>query len=263
MYLERTSLELTAKLQDGIATTVEFSAWDFACGTELLAKFFIEPRSIFIVTFDLRDIAKEKIRSWLRLISTRAGTFAPILLVGTHADEKLFKEEGAMATTLNTLAQDLTCNFPGVKLITAVSSYDGTGIEELRNSLITEALNQKQVGKIIPKPYALLEESIKSIAEEKKALQQPPIIPWSELVPIAAKSHIHTESTLRSATAFLKDLGVLVTFSDENFGFLAPTIVIDPPWICELVVRLIQSLNHSPKFYYRQQYQELSIRMAL
>ena len=237
-YIGQRIINLTSKREDGSTATVEFNAWDF-CGnqnTETSHSFFVAPKSLFIVTIDLRDVKKEKIRFWLQSISTRASG-ASIFLIGTHADDKSFRDD-RLSSVLTSIAEEFTSRFSGIKVIMAVSSYDGSGFDALRDSLVREALEEKHVGKIVPKPYALLEQSVKQIASEKLEQQNPPLLSWEDYSAVGATCHIHTESSLRSATTYLRDLGVVITFSDETKVnvHMKPTLVLDPQWICKLIV---------------------------
>ena len=68
---------------------LQIDVWDFA-GQALYGathQFFVSPRSIFIVCFDLRHERDEAIERWLETIVSRAGPDAPVLLVGTPMDE--------------------------------------------------------------------------------------------------------------------------------------------------------------------------------
>ena len=240
-YIDRKIFNITTKnnqSQDGSNVSIEFNTWDFCKNDYFIShQFFIQSKSIFIITFDLLKVQKERVLFWLQSISTKAGNNTPIFLVGTHSDDKLFKEENVLSTALNSIAQEFSSKFEGIKLITAVSSTDGSGIDELRNSLVSEVLKLKHVGKIIPKPYTLLEDAIKSLAQEKQSLQQCPIISWDTYTQLGAKCHIHTDSTLHTATSFLSDIGIVTTFADDSSAsHLTPAIVLDPEWICKLTV---------------------------
>ena len=236
-YIDSKVIKISTKQSDGKNISVEFNTWDFSNEIELFHQFFVASKSIFIITVDLRDISKSKLRYWLESISSRADLDSPIFIVGTHSDDKLFKDDGAIGNVLNIIAQEYGSKFSNIKLITSVSSYDGNGIDELRNALVNSALNLKHVGRIIPKPYNLLEDAIKLIHGEKLTSNYPPIISWKEYTTIAAKCHIHTDTTLRSATSFLRDLGIVITFPDANEpNHLTPLVVFDQNWICELAV---------------------------
>ena len=167
------------------------------------------------------------------------GQDVPIFLIGTHADDKQFRDdEEKLGKILNKIAEEFTPKFQGIRLITAVSTYDGSGIDELKENLIVEALKQKHMGKIVPKPYFLLEESIQSIKDDKRKIQETPIITWEQYTQIAGNCHIHNDVSLISATSFLHDLGVLLYFNNDHTisTLLSNVVIIDPQWLIDMMV---------------------------
>lgn len=193
-----------------------------------------------MIVFDLRYDATHhsRVEFWLQSIVVRAGDVS-VLLVGTHADDKKFKEEGALQSALEDIANEFVNRFPCIKLITAVSCLDGQGFEELKGEISKEALKMKHIGEILPKPYMLLESAISSVKDDKKANNEPPIIQWNEFTSIAATCHIHSNDALRAATSFLHDLGVLLHYTDEGHDGLNQMVVIDPQWLIDMAVCFI------------------------
>ena len=194
-------------------------------------------RSIFLIVFDLRYDATHhsRVEFWLQSIVLRAGDVS-VLLVGTHADDKKFKEEGSLQSALEDIATEFVDRFPCIKLITAISCLDGQGIEELKAEISKEALKMKHIGEILPKPYMLLESAISNLKEERKLNNEPPIVQWSEFINLAAACHIHSPDALTAATSFLHDLGVLLHYTDEGHDGLNQMVVIDPQWLIDMAV---------------------------
>ena len=196
---------------------------------------------MFLIVFDLREEIsnQSRIEYWLLSIRMHVGQDVPIFLIGTHADDKQFRDdEEKLGKILNKIAEEFTPKFQGIRLITAVSTYDGSGIDELKENLIVEALKQKHMGKIVPKPYFLLEESIQSIKDDKRKIQETPIITWEQYTQIAGNCHIHNDVSLISATSFLHDLGVLLYFNNDHTisTLLANVVIIDPQWLIDMMV---------------------------
>lgn len=229
----------------GNRVQIELSTWDFA-GQEIYYtthQFFLSDRSVFLVVFDLRyDVQQHsRIEFWLESIKIRCGPKCPVVLVGTHADDKKYKEEAVLQTQLQDIANEFSGRFPSIKLITAVSSLDGMGIEELKEGILKEAMKQKHMGEILPKPYILLEAKVKEVKKAKHKEGLPPVLEWSDYQDLASKCHIHSQDTLIVATQFLHDLGVVLHFHDETVDNI---VVVDPQWLIDMMSEIITTKHN-------------------
>ena len=207
---------------------------------KLTHQFFITGRSLFCVLFDLRKDKIEEIEYWLQLIITRAGDEISIFIIGTHADDRKFREDGILQSKLESIANKYSSRCKKIILITAISSLDGTGIEELRDSLINEALKQNHFGEFIPKQFILLEDAIVNLREEKRKWAVPPIVSWNDYLKLVDNCYIHSPSVIQFATLLLHDLGVLLYFKYDHIHSTTPTqfIIIDPQWLIDMTVCL-------------------------
>lgn len=193
-----------------------------------------------MLVWDLRnDPSNSRIEFWLQSIVARAGSKVPVLLVGTHSDDKQFREDDdALVAKLESVAEEYSKRFPSIKLITAVSCADGAGMDELKESLIESALQQKHMGEPLPMSYLTLEEEINKIRDERASRFAPPIIEWNEFKSIGNKCHILSQEALKVAARFLHDLGALLYYpiSDEGELDLSNIVIVDPKWLIYMMV---------------------------
>jgi len=229
--------------------TVDFSIWDFA-GQELYYtthQFFLTGRSMFVVVFDLQQTYNQQTRVefWLQSIALHAGRDVPVFLVGTHADSRMFRDDDAIAERLNSVALEFTSCSANIRLVTAVSCHLGTGIDELREMLVAEALKLKHMGEQIPSSYLRLEQAVEQIKEEKSRNKEPPMIAWSQYVALAETCRIHTTAALKVATAFLHDLGILLHYSfNDGISNLNDIVVVDPQWLIDMMAQIISTKHN-------------------
>lgn len=187
----------------------------------------------------------------MQSISARVGPNIPVILVGTHADSKEFKNnENLLVQKLEQAAEEYS-RFKNIKMIIPVSCSEGIGIEELKQSIINIALEQKYMGEKLPSTYVSLEEAVQKCKEEKANRSQPPILDWNEFKVLAQKCHINNEESLKVATKFLHDLGVLLYYpSNRNEGDLDLNnlVIVDPQWLIDMMVCPSFFISLSPLF---------------
>ena len=90
-------------------------------------QFFLSSQAIYLVVWDMRlDISEARIDYWLESIVSRTGG-APIIIVGTHADDEMFEFSGLLEEKLLEVESTFVSRFPSIVCITAVSCFNMSG----------------------------------------------------------------------------------------------------------------------------------------
>eukprot|EP00012_Vannella_robusta_P006904 CAMPEP_0206208048 /NCGR_PEP_ID=MMETSP0166-20121206/15974_1 /ASSEMBLY_ACC=CAM_ASM_000260 /TAXON_ID=95228 /ORGANISM="Vannella robusta, Strain DIVA3 518/3/11/1/6" /LENGTH=748 /DNA_ID=CAMNT_0053628965 /DNA_START=1 /DNA_END=2244 /DNA_ORIENTATION=+ len=139
--------EISVPFQDG--KEILWDCWDYA-GQEIYYsthQFFLSPRSVYLICFNLLENNHSKVEYWLNSIHSRARG-SPIFLVGTHLDDKQVTEEYLqeyMSKLCNTVKPERFISIPSVKGIYSVGSNKGIGIQVLIDGLSQEIVKSKFV----------------------------------------------------------------------------------------------------------------------
>jgi Leucine-rich repeat (LRR) protein/GTPase SAR1 family protein len=197
---------------------LKFSAWDFA-GQEIYYpthQFFISPRSIYLIVFNMVDEQSSRVEYWLNTVQSRAAN-PTVILVGTHLDDKRCTST-FIAELQSSFEERYKKRFPCIKAVTFVSCHTSKGLEELKDTLINTALKEKVLSQRVPLSYLMMAQVVE---KEKKTR---PILRWSTFEKMALNAGI-SEDGIEIATEFLHDVGVLIHFKDpllKDFVFLNP-----------------------------------------
>lgn len=203
-----------------------FSTWDFA-GQEVYYnthQFFLSQRSLYLVVFSLAlALDDNNILTWLNSLQVRAPG-VPVLLVGTHADDKrctpahlaeqsnaleaiigkwerLYRKDIRIRIAKNTAAG--LCFFP---VGAGAARQRNSGVLPLREALLAVARVQPCLKERVPNTYLGLEETIKRKRAE---------LPFANLETVRLWGVIADELSLRRACRLLHDQGVIVSFLDD------------------------------------------------
>ncbi len=117
--------------------------WDFG-GQEVYRvthQFFFSRRAFYLVVWNARDGQEQnEVEGWLRRIRLRVGHDARVLIVATHCDERRPELD----------YPQLDGAFPGMLAGRhEIDNRTGTGIDDLRNAMATEAARLPQMGQLI------------------------------------------------------------------------------------------------------------------
>lgn len=163
---------------------------------------------------------------WLSSIECHAPS-CPVFVVGTHIDE-VNKYE------LNT--EVLKKRYPQIVGFYFVSSFNGTGIDNLSKAIVESALNEKYMGEKIPECWLNFEAALQQIKNEKSLLD------YSECAKIASNHGIFDSTELSQALQFLHDLGSIMYFSNQEI--LRTKVVINPQFMVDLMACLVSVHNN-------------------
>jgi hypothetical protein len=162
-----------------------------------------------MLIFNLVDISASRIEYWLKALKLRAPT-APVVLVGTHLDDKRVADKKVHREILNEMKQKYQSRFPMIRDYCAVSSKNGKGLKELKARLITLALQDPAVNQHVPMSYVALESSIKKIRSKKE------IMSLKEFKEFVAESGIEADEDVITVLKFMNDVGVVSYFSKHD-----------------------------------------------
>eukprot|EP01114_Cavostelium_apophysatum_P022155 TRINITY_DN7922_c0_g2_i4.p1 TRINITY_DN7922_c0_g2~~TRINITY_DN7922_c0_g2_i4.p1 ORF type:complete len:1489 (-),score=439.35 TRINITY_DN7922_c0_g2_i4:127-4593(-) len=212
---------------------VNFSIWDFA-GQELYYashQFFLSDRSIYIVVFDLRFGEEEsRVEFWLQSINARAPN-APILILGTHADDKKCTgTPGYVEEQLQSLRDKYMKRFKNIAQVVAADVTKS--VKQIKKSLKDMTAQHKIMGELMPQSYLELE---KLIIEERKTKN---IVGWPYLLKLGAVANLNDSGAILRAVKMLHELGSVVYFDDKNSG-LSDCVILNPQFITDLLATII------------------------
>ena len=149
-----------------------------------------------------------------------------LFFIGTHIDE-VNKYELSIEKFKKRYPQIAGCFF--------VSSYNGTGIDELAKAIVEVALKEKYMGEAIPSAWLDFEHALHDMKSKKN------ILDYADIEKIASNHGIFDQLELNQALQFLHDLGSLMHFNNE---FLRDKVVINPQFMVDLMASLVSVHNN-------------------
>lgn len=172
-------------------------------------QFFLTTRSVYLLIFNLVDISASRLEYWLKALKLRAST-APVVLVGTHLDDKRVSDKKVHREILNEMKRKYQSRFPMIKDYFAVSSKNGKGLKELKARLISLALQDPAVNQHVPMSYVALESNIKKIRSKKE------IMSLKEFKEFVSEAGIEHDEDVITVLKFMNDVGVISYFSKHD-----------------------------------------------
>eukprot|EP01103_Thecamoeba_quadrilineata_P016060 TRINITY_DN5267_c0_g2_i1.p1 TRINITY_DN5267_c0_g2~~TRINITY_DN5267_c0_g2_i1.p1 ORF type:complete len:1706 (+),score=349.49 TRINITY_DN5267_c0_g2_i1:81-5198(+) len=213
---------------------LSFMGWDFA-GQEIYHsthQFFLSRKSLYLLTFNLVDEGSAKLENWLNTIQARGN--GPVLLVGTHLDDKRCTP-AYVSSMIQRIHEKFKRRFVNLKGVVALSCASGKGMDDLREWLCTIALEEEQQ---VPASYRVLAR----IADLERSNRQ--IIEWSIFEKWCQSLGVPFVE-MNAAAAFLNDVGVLIFFPTDPS--LKDILVLDPQYLARIMATIITLKNQFVK----------------
>jgi Protein tyrosine and serine/threonine kinase/C-terminal of Roc, COR, domain len=185
-------------------------------------------RAIYVVVFNLVDLGESRIEYWLQSVQAR-GRGAPVILVGTHFDDKRCTDE-YMSETYAYLKRKYLNRHSNIVTLLSVSTRTGRCVDEVREVVVDTALKLDYMPEEIPLRYLDVEEKLLSL----RSVLPVPTQSWEEFARMCENSNVQSESLAPLAT-YLNDLSVLVYFRDVS----RDVVVIDPQWITQMFATIV------------------------
>lgn len=214
--------------------TVHLSCWDFG-GQEVYYpthQFFLSACSVYVLVWSfLFPDELSRIEFWLDSIRHRAPQ-CRIILVGTHADEKLPKHVDVDQVVAQ-MKDKWKPRYPAIVDIVAVSNVTQKGIEDFRVLLENVVLNDQSVGAALPSSYLVLER----LFEAEANIRDPPLITFSKLREMGEVCGLSSQTDLLTAVKLMHNLGVIIYFHDDEF--LRNIVFLKPQWLTRVMSSII------------------------
>ena len=194
------------------------NAWDFG-GQEVYRithQFFFTRRAIYLVVWKPRQGQDENaIEEWCRRIQLRVGDDAKILVVATHATQRVPELDYPL----------LRAKF-GDMLVRnhAVDNEDGSGVENLRDDIARHAAALPQMGEIVSASWQAARAELLSLHDAH--------ITYGRFGEICGVHGLDRDAT-RALARMLHHLG-LVIYYDEDDG-LRDIVVLQPEWLTKAI----------------------------
>lgn len=204
----------------------KLNVWDFG-GQEIYHsthQFFLTNRSMYILVWDARQEDEYgRIDYWLNTVESFAGD-SPILLVINKCDER----KNIKHVDLNSLQN----NFPQIVDAYKVSCSNGTGIDELEQSIRNEAVKLPLTNIVWLSSWISIRKHLEQMAVSKH------IITFTEYQDICTQYNV-TEGEARSLSQYLHDLGIILHFQDDIL--LKDFVILNPDWGTDAVYKVLDA----------------------
>lgn len=226
-------IDVVKMTDPGDGTKYLWDVWDYA-GHEVYYTthtFFLSPRAVYLLVFNMEQYSRLSIEYWMQSIVFKAGTEAPIFLVGTHP-ERLTTEE---RTSL--LAQ-LKANYRGIFVdLVWINAVTGEGVEELKGKICKIAAKRRLVGETVPISYMRIADQLRATAQAR------PYMPMKELAGIVLSNDVSAES-VDAAVSWLIDVGAVLSYATSNRNAPEQLVFIDPQFLCNMFAQVV-SIKYS------------------
>mmetsp|Transcript_560 Transcript_560/g.1284 ORF Transcript_560/g.1284 Transcript_560/m.1284 type:complete len:1538 (-) Transcript_560:24-4637(-) len=222
-------------LADNKRISVQFEVCDLPVGSEeenySCQQLFFTPRTLYLVVFNA--VEREQlphVDHWLELIHSRAGN-APILLVGTHTDDRQCTQE--YIEGIKTRLFSRQSRYKSIKGLHMVNPK--AGVEDLQRAIMETAVNEPYMPESIPAFYEEIGAKVRDLGATK------PFLTYADFCELC-KNHGVTENLL-SLALFLHDIGEIFYFPNISSDF----IMTNPLWVKRQFVLFIEDPNRVVK----------------
>ena len=200
---------------------IRLNVWDFG-GQEIYHathQFFLTKRSLYLLVCNCRTSEEEnRLEYWLKLIET-FGDQSPVIIVGNKKDEQ----------PLDINRKALLEKYPNIKAILETSCLNGQGITELRNAIMKEVRQLKEVYDLLPLPWFEVKEQLEAMTED--------FISYGNYIGICVTRKIPEEENQEQLIDLLHRLGLVLSF--RNHPLLQSTNVLNPDWVTQGIYALL------------------------
>ena len=211
----------------------KFTCWDLN-GREIFwssHQFFLQSRSIFVITFDLSDPQYHALDYWVSQLKNNVPLepHSPIFLVGTHLDVPVCQQPAYQAhvmSVINTRYELRSLNILGVYFVSSVTK---DGITNLRTRIEDCAGREMLIR--VPPTFTMLQH----LLESHKALQH---IQWEQFQELATNCGIRERDHGR-VIQFLQEAGTLLRFPDHSRA-VEEMIVLDVEWFSSVIYSFVK-----------------------
>ncbi|XP_061194047.1 uncharacterized protein LOC133202269 [Saccostrea echinata] len=238
---------------------------DFAgqCAYYASHQIFLSPRAFFILVLNMEMNFDDKVGEevccqegsiyrgwthrdylefWMKSIHQYSSDKAPVILVGTHSENKTEKEKKLFFRevwkTLDMNKKSLHKHID-VKRRFAVGFQDNESIEKLKLSIADVVCRLDHWGEELPQSWAMFETFFR---EKKihKILSRGDLQSFIETLPEGIK--LHTIKDVDAMLQFFHDIREIIHFNQQ---FLNEVIILDVQWFADAFKNIITDKNHA------------------
>ncbi|XP_062586675.1 uncharacterized protein LOC134248280 [Saccostrea cucullata] len=238
---------------------------DFAgqCAYYASHQIFLSPRAFFILVLNMEKKFDDKVGEevccqegsvyggwthrdylefWMKSIHQYSSDKAPVILVGTHSENKTEKEKELFFRevwkTLDMKKKSLQKHID-VKRRFEVGFHDNEGIEKLKLSIADVVCRLDQWGEELPQSWAMFETFFR---EKKihKILSRGDLVSFNETLPEGIK--LQNTEDMSAMLQFFHDIREIIHFSQQ---FLNESIILDVQWFADAFKNVITDKNHA------------------
>ncbi|MEH2090084.1 COR domain-containing protein, partial [Nostoc sp.] len=200
---------------------IRLNVWDFG-GQEIYHathQFFLTKRSLYLLVCNCRTSEEEnRIEYWLKLIESFGGQ-SPVIIVGNKKDEQ----------PLDINRKALREKYPNIQDIIETSCQDNIGIDELRNAILQQIANLKEVYDLLPLTWFEVKQQLEAMTED--------FITYNRYIGICYDNKIPEEQNHDQLIDLLHRLGLVLNFRDHPI--LKNTNILKPNWVTEGIYALL------------------------
>jgi len=208
---------------DQPGVVMDLDVWDFGGQLEYRAtqRFYLTDRSLFLLVWNSRARAVDgKVVPWLDVVTARAPR-SPIIVVATHGDEH---SPAALRT-------DLASRYRQITAAHTVDSRTGTGIGELRQTILAQAAALPLMGMRWPTTWTAAAQAVREL---------PGLTATRNAVfKTMATAGLTDPAGHQAVAQVLHDLGHIVYFADQPD--LAAKVILRPQWLDARITQVIDS----------------------
>lgn len=170
---------------------------------------------------------------WLRHINAHARNRPPILLVGTHRDQRHEASVGSLVSTVEAEYKRGWCG--NVRGVHAVSCVKRIGLDELRASILQIAQKLLSAQRV-PAYYLALRQVLSTLKSDFTDYTRFSILEARARERIGSQfaSEMAFQSELRTALQFFTDCGTILYFDSSE---LRDMVILDPRWLANVFSR--------------------------
>ncbi|XP_062621697.1 uncharacterized protein LOC134283271, partial [Saccostrea cucullata] len=179
---------------------------------------------------------------WAKSIHQYSSEKAPVLLVGTHAEQKTKEEKEKFFreiwTRLDTKDASLQ-NHIDRKRMFAIGFHENEGIEKIKLSVVDVVQRLDHWGEKLPYSWALFEKFF----QEKKNLRiisKEALLAFNEALPQELK--LEKDEDIKTMLQFFHDIREILHFDQES---LTGIIILDVQWFADAFKNVITDKNHA------------------
>lgn len=231
----KVKLDKGDKQENKKAKKIEFSCWDFA-GQEVYYnthQFFLSKSAIYVLVWNMARPDNARLDFWLESIEGSGG--GVVAMVGTHLNDPICTQE-YLDTQIASIEENWLKKYPNIRTVCLIDAKKGTGIIDLKQSLVQIALTLPQFGKTMPPSTVKLEEALSKEAKQR----DPPIMTWQDYQTLATSCSINDDDQLAVATQFLHNLGSLIHFPSRHSG-LSDLVILKPQFLPNLMCTVVST----------------------